>query len=186
MRILSHLTVFVLVLLFSLQSYAQENPAEELLELLSSIHSLQANFLQTILDNKGKAIQRSEGKLILQRPGQFRWQILRPIPQLLIANNTRLWIYDPDLEQVVVRPVAKEIGKTPAFLLSNVNFAITRDFTVRRLQAPPHWQWFSLTPKVKESLFQVIQLGFLNREIKEMRMKDNLGHNTIIQFLKVQ
>jgi len=185
MRIVS-LFLGLWVFLFSLGSFAEGTEAQELLEVLSPIRSLQADFVQTILDAKGKAVQKSEGKLQLLRPGQFRWDVLRPIPQLIIANSTRIWIYDPDLEQVVVRPVAKEIGKTPAFLLSNVNTAINNDFIVRRMQAPQHWQWFSLTPRTKDSMFNVIQLGFLNSEIKEMRMQDNLGHHTIIQFRHVK
>ncbi len=183
MRILATSVFFLGLLLFSFHSYAEAgDEAEELLDTLRPIQSLEADFVQTILDNKGKVLQRSEGKLLLLRPGRFRWQVLRPIPQLIIANNTRLWIYDPDLEQVVIRPIAKEIGKTPAFLLSNVNTAITQDFIVRRMEAPQNWQWFALTPKAKDSLFQVIQLGFFNRDLKEMRMRDNLGHHTVIQF----
>lgn len=182
MRIfLSSIFIFWLMF-FSFAAVAQEDQAQELLQVLGPIQSLQADFVQTILDNKGKAIQRSQGKFALKRPGLFRWDVVHPMPQLIIANNTRLWIYNADLEQVVIRPVAKEVGKTPAFLLSNMNTAITRDFIVRRMQAPQHWQWFSLTPKGNESLFHVIQLGFFNHQIKEMRMQDNLGHNTVIQF----
>jgi outer membrane lipoprotein carrier protein len=161
------------MLFVSISSFAQDAQAQELLEVLNPIHSLQADFVQTIVDNRGKAVQKSTGKLALQRPGRFRWDVQHPIPQLIIANNTRLWIYDPDLEQVVVRPVAKELGKTPAFLLSNVNTAIARDYTVRRMQAEPQWQSYSLTPKRADGMFRVIELGFMNREIKEMRMQDN-------------
>lgn len=186
MRILIKLAFVLTMLLCSFASSAQDSQAQDLLQVLSPIRSLQADFVQTILDNHGKAVQKSEGKLALLRPGQFRWKVERPIPQLIIANNSRLWIYDPDLEQVVIRPVAKEVGRTPAFLLSNVNTAIARDFVVRRMQAPQHWQWFSLTPKVKDGMFRVIELGFLNNQIKEMRMQDNLGHNTIIQFHHVR
>jgi len=186
MRILAGFIFLLGMIFFSFYSYAQESSAQELQAVLSPIQSLQADFVQTILDNKERVIQRSEGKLSLQRPGRFRWQVLRPIPQLIIANNTRLWIYDPDLEQVVIRPVAKEIGKTPAFILSNDDTAISQDFIVRRLDAPQNWQWFSLIPKSKASLFQVIQLGFLNHHIKEMRLEDHLGHNTVIQFHHVK
>lgn len=186
MRVLAGFFLSLCLCLFSYGSFAEESESDELLEVLSPIRSLQADFVQTILDAKGKAVQKSEGKLALLRPGQFRWDVVRPIPQIIIANSNRIWIYDPDLEQVVIRPVAKEIGKTPAFLLSNVNTAINKDFTVRRMQSPVHWQWFALTPKGKDSMFNVIQLGFMNSEIKEMRMQDNLGHSTVIQFRHVK
>jgi len=180
---------FALIWVFSfflMSSSVLAQDSQDLLEVLSPIHSLQANFVQVILDAKGKPLQKSEGKVQLQRPGQFRWDVKRPVPQLIIANNSRLWIYDPDLEQVVIRPVAKEIGSTPAFLLSNVNTAIEKDFIVKKMPASRNWQWFSLSPKTSDSLFNVIQLGFENREIKELRMRDNLGHHTVIQFKQVQ
>ncbi len=185
MRHLSSLFLILILVFCSFSASAQEE-AQELLQVLNPIQSLQADFVQTILDNRGKAVQRSQGKLFLKRPGGFRWDVQSPTPQLIVANNARLWIYDPDLEQVVIRPVAKEAGKTPAFLLSNVSTAITRDFTVRRMQAPRNWQWFSLTPKGGDSQFRAIQLGFLNHKIKELRMQDHLGHNTVIQLQHVK
>src|SRR5215469_12590907 len=111
MRMLSRFVLALGLVLLSFTACAQES-VQDLLQVLGPIHSLRADFEQTILDNRGKAVQKSQGKLAIQRPGQFRWDVKRPIPQLIVANNTRIWIYDPDLEQVVIRPVAKELGKT--------------------------------------------------------------------------
>jgi outer membrane lipoprotein carrier protein len=186
MRRLAYFFLSLSLFLVSSLAFAENAEVQELLDVLNPIRSLQADFVQTIVDAKGKSVQKSEGKVVLQRPGQFRWDVVRPIPQLIIADSHRIWIYDPDLEQVVVRPVAKEIGKTPAFLLSNVNTAISKDFSVHKMQSPDAWLWFALKPKTKDSLFTVIQLGFMNKEIKEMRMQDNLGHKTVIQFRHVK
>lgn len=186
MRNLLNGLALILFLFLPLLLHAQESQPEGLLQVLSPIRSLEADFEQTILDKQGKAVQKSQGKLALQRPGQFRWEVKRPLRQLIVANSTRIWIYDPDLEQVVIRPVAKELGQTPAFLLSNVNTAIVEKYIVRQMPASLNWEWYSLTPKSKDGLFQVIELGFYNRQIKEMRMRDNLGHHTVIQFTHVQ
>lgn len=183
MRLYYHLGLFCSLFLFS-SALAQESQA--LLELLNPIRTLQGNFVQTILDNKGKAVQRSEGKIALQRPGQFRWEILHPIPQTIVINSARLWIYDPDLQQVVIRPAANAIGQTPAFLLTNVTQALNRDFFVRKRPAARNWRWFLLIPKEKNSMLKNIQLGFFNQIIKEMKMQDNLGHSTIIEFKQVK
>lgn len=177
------LGLWVILFVFCTSSFAQE--AQGLVELLSSIHTLQGDFVQTILDNKGRAIQQSEGQMALERPGHFRWQVHHPIPQLIIADDTKLWIYDPDLQQVVIRPMVKAAGQTPAFLLTNVAQALDKDFIVRNMPAPENWEWYSLTPKNKDNMYSSIQLGFLNHDIKEMRMKDNLGHNTVIQFRRL-
>lgn len=177
----------LLCLIFSVffcSSFAQES--QELLELLSSIHTLKSNFSQIVLDNNGHQLQKARGKLYLRRPGQFRWEVSQPIPQLIIARETKIWIYDPDLQQVVIRPLMKAAGQTPAFLLSNISKAVNDDFVVQRMAAPRYWEWYSLKPKSNNSLYTVIQLGFFQRELKEMRLQDSLGHRTVIQFDQIE
>jgi outer membrane lipoprotein carrier protein len=176
----------LLLAFFMTVANARAEAVQKLVELLAPIHSLQGNFVQTMVDNKGAAMQRAAGSLALQRPGQFRWEIFEPTAQLIIANHSRLWIYDADLQQVVIRRLAQAAGQTPAFLLSNVVTALHKDFVIRSLSAPRWWQWFSLTPRNKESMYKVIQLGFLNQELKEMRLEDNLGHSTVIVFQHLQ
>jgi outer membrane lipoprotein carrier protein len=144
---------------------------------------MQSNFTQTVFDNRGKAIQKSYGRMALERPGKFRWQILKPIPQVIIANDSRLWIYDPDLEQVTIRALQKATGETPALLLSHENTAIENDFAVKELtKESPEWRWFLLTPKKEDSVFASVQMGFVNDQIREMRLEDHLGHTTNIKF----
>jgi outer membrane lipoprotein carrier protein len=160
-----------------------ETSATELSNILKSIHSLRANFIQTVYDNRGKAIQHSNGRMALQRPGKFRWEVMKPIPQLIIANGSRLWIYDQDLQQVTIRSLSKTSGETPALLLSHVNTFIEKDFTVQTLSQKSMGEvWFSLKPKKPDNMFSFIEMGFLNKQIHEMRFKNNLGHRTLIQF----
>lgn len=148
---------------------------------------MKANFTQTVYDNRGKATQISYGKMAMQRPGKFRWDVTKPIPQLIIANESKLWIYDPDLEQVTVRSLKKVAGESPALLLSHDNASLENTYIVKPIQRnAPQWSWFSLTPKQADNMFVSIQLGFTNNQIQEMRLQDNLGHNTVIQFKDIQ
>lgn len=160
--------------------------AQDLTQLLQPMHSLQANFTQSILDNQGRVIQKSIGKIALQRPGYFRWEVSSPIKQIIIANATRLWIYDPDLEQVVIKPAQQAVGGTPVFLLSNVAETLEKEFAVKALPNKVDWRWFSLVPKNKDKMFEAIQLGFYKQQIKEMRMQDSIGHSTVIEFKQVK
>ena len=43
----------------------------------------------------------------------------------------RLWIYDPDLEQVTIRSLDRATGDAPALLLSHNNITLEKDFSVR-------------------------------------------------------
>jgi outer membrane lipoprotein carrier protein len=178
--------IFLLVIITTTSVYADAS-ATDLSRLLNDIKTLRANFAQTVYDNKGKAIQRSSGRIALQRPGKFRWQVTKPIPQVIIANASRLWIYDPDLQQVTIRTLQGAAGETPALLLSHVNTSIEKDFSVQTLaKKSSNLSWFHLKPKKRDDMFSSIEMGFLNKQIQEMRLKDNLGHTTVIQFKNIE
>lgn len=178
--------VIVLYMLTTVAIYAA--PAADLAALLNSLHTMRADFTQTILDNKGKVVQKAYGKMALQRPGKFRWEVSRPIPQLIVANATRLWIYDPDLAQVTIRQLHQAAGESPAVLLSHENASIEKDYTVTRVEdkSTPTWEWFSLAPRGADSMLTKVKMGFENKSLQEMVLVDHLGHTTKIRFQHAQ
>ncbi|VVC76150.1 Outer-membrane lipoprotein carrier protein [Aquicella siphonis] len=180
--------VCALFLFFWAVSAHADSFSADLSDLLNSVQSMRASFTQTTYDNQGKVTQKSYGQMAMQRPGKFRWEVTKPIPQLIIANQSKLWIYDPDLEQVTIRSLSKTTGETPALLLSHDNLGLEKDFTVKSIQrGSPEWRWFSLIPKKKsDNMFESIQMGFVKKQIREMRLQDNLGHTTVVQFQKIQ
>lgn len=184
----SFLRYFYALFLLCLVSTTHAAPASaELSTMLNAVKTMRATFTQIIYDNKGKAIQQAYGKMAMERPGKFRWEVTKPIPQLIIANQSRLWIYDPDLEQVTIRALAREAGETPALLLSRVDTVLDKDFAVKELQKnTPGWRWFELDPKKADNMFAAIQFGFLNGKINQMRLNDHLGHTTQVKFANIQ
>jgi len=184
---INHLKVIVAFLSFIwvLVCYAK-TPSSDLSTLLNSIHAMRASFTQTTYDNKNKPIQQSYGRMALVRPGKFRWEVEKPIPQIIIANQSKLWIYDPDLEQVTIRPLKITTGETPALLLSHENNSLEKDFVIRQLSSPSEWKWYQLMPKNPDNMFAQIELGFQKNQIKEMRLKDHLGHTIRVQFQQIQ
>lgn len=175
----------ILLCVISATSYA--TPYQDLENLLNALHTLRANIVQVVYDERGKVVQTSYGQMALERPGKFRWEIKKPIPQLIIANGTRLWIYDPDLQQVTIRALHLAVGDAPALLLSHKETDLNTDFTVKELpKNEPTWQWFELIPKKADSMFASIEMGFMNGHIQEMGLKDHLGHRTKIEFKNPQ
>lgn len=159
--------------------------ADTLTQLLNNITTMQANFTQTITDKSGRSLQQSSGRMSLSRPGKFRWDVKQPNAQLVLTNGSKLWVYDPDLEQVTVRVLTKEAGEAPALLLSDTNESLAKKFNVQMLPGRSGLQWFLLTPRSQESMFQAIKLGFANNQIQQMDLQDDLGHTTHIQFTQV-
>lgn len=181
---------FYLIILCNLimPSYGfAQSISEEFASQLNGVQTMQAGFKQIIYDNHGKAVQQSYGEMAFSRPGKFRWQVKKPIPQLIIANGNKLWIYDPDLRQVIIRSLQKAVGETPALLLSHVSTSIENDFKVQKNQSQNTTeQWFTLLPKRKDSMFAHIQMGFSGKQIREMRLEDQLGHTTKIIFTQAK
>jgi outer membrane lipoprotein carrier protein len=190
MTFLKNLFAAAILLSVLLCASAQADDASgQLTNLLLNIKTMQADFTQTVKDKSAKALQQTHGHMALERPGKFRWEVTKPIAQLIIANGTRLWIYDADLEQVTIRSFKHAAGQTPALLLSDSTLTLNKDFDVQTQINPmaiANYQIFILTPKDKDDPFASIKLSFLNKKIQEMRLEDRLGHVTTIAFQNVQ
>ncbi|OGT42475.1 MAG: outer membrane lipoprotein carrier protein LolA [Gammaproteobacteria bacterium RIFCSPHIGHO2_12_FULL_37_34] len=178
---------YIFLLISSYTTHVFASPSSELGNLLTSIKTIQASFTQTIYDNRNKPAQRSFGKMAMKRPDQFRWEVIKPIPQLIISNQSRLWIYDPDLEQVTIRSLKQTIGEAPSMLLNYNNAALDKEYVVTVLQKKSSTlHWFALTPKNPDNVFVAVQLGFANNIINQMRLQDHLGNTTFIQFENIK
>ena len=166
---------------------------ERIQQFFTEVKSLRADFEQTVTDSKGKIIQDAKGTFVLQRPGKFRWDYRAPYPQLIVADGRKLWIYDPDLEQVTVKQLDSVLGGTPAQLLSGARFP-QQDFTVLSKGLPKGQrnglEWIELTPKssakTNEKDFEKVQLGFDQRDLRMMTITDNFGNSTQLKFNNLQ
>ncbi|MCX7064001.1 MAG: outer-membrane lipoprotein carrier protein LolA, partial [Proteobacteria bacterium] len=77
-----------------------DTAATRLAALLVPVQHLQAEFTQTVLGTRRELVQSSEGYLRVARPRQFKWVLLSPYPQTIVTVGDRLYVYDPDLQQV--------------------------------------------------------------------------------------
>jgi len=152
---------------------------------LEDVHSLRADFTQVVLDSNLRQVKQSNGTLIIKRPGRFRWDYAKPNPQVIVADGKRLWLYDVDLQQVTVKPLNDTLAASPAVLLSGSN-DVEKSFSVEDLGKKDGLQWVNLVPKVKDTDFTQVQLGFKGDDVAVMELKDSLGNLTRISFSKLQ
>lgn len=180
--------IFFGLMILGLHTSAFADSANDALNhLLKNIRSMRADFSQSIIDNKGKDIHHSQGNMGLKRPGKFRWETTSPNKQTIVATGSKLWIYDADLEQVIVRGLAKQTGETPALLLSDANPALETDFKVKlEKSSAPDMQWYLLTPISPGGMLESIRMGFKGDELQQMQLRDHLGHNTVIKFKNIK
>lgn len=155
-------------------------------DLLANSSSITAQFEQVTVDASGSRVQESTGRLVVQRPDRFRWQVATPFPQLVISDGNSVSIYDPDLEQLTVQPLDPRAGATPALILSGDIDAIARDFDVKEIRREGAFIAFQLIPRSVDSLFESLELSFVEDHINSMKLFDSLGSNTRIDFSSVQ
>ena len=163
----------------------QQRSANKLSDLLSQTQTISGSFSQLTLDSTGTQLQEASGKMLLQRPGLFRWHTDPPLEQLLVSNGEKVWLYDPDLLQVTVQKMDQRLTHTPALLLSGDVSKISENFSITYKEGGPVID-FILTPTAKDTLFDTLRLSFRNGVINDMQLLDAVGQRTNILFMGVK
>jgi outer membrane lipoprotein carrier protein len=153
---------------------------------LDSLEALSAQFVQVVQDKAGDVTDRASGTLSIARPNRFRWDYREPYAQTIVADGKKLWLYDPDLEQVTVRSLEQGLGATPAMLLSGSG-DVGDAFTAGPVEQRQDRTWCRLLPKQNGSDFEKVSLAFDRKgELAAMELVDKLGQTTTIQFSAVK
>ncbi|WP_137887163.1 outer membrane lipoprotein chaperone LolA [Pseudomonas sp. 2FE] len=162
-----------------------EAAVQRLTQLLSQAQTITARFSQLTLDGTGTQLQETAGELALKRPGLFRWHTDAPQEQLLVSNGQKVWLYDPDLQQVTIQKLDQRLTHTPALLLSGDVSQIRQNFDISFKEAGDVVD-FTLKPKAKDTLFDNLRLSFRKGVINDMQLIDSVGQRTNILFLGVK
>ena len=160
---------------------AVANGLDDFLAFNAATKTATADFEQTAYDRTGRAVDRSSGTFAFARPDRFRWAYEKPHRQLLVADGTRLWIYDPDLAQVTVRRIDRAISSTPAALLAGKD-DITQLFTLRDAGTKDGLDWVEALPKAKDTGFDRVRLGMNGKALAAMELYDQLGGHTVLRI----
>ena len=178
--------VFAAVLLMPLFAYAAPGEGQARLErFLSSLDTMEAQFVQTLINPRGEMVEESRGTLWLSRPGKFRLHYTNPYEQLYVADGDKMWMYDRDLEQVTVKEQSDALGSTPALLLSSSE-PLENNFTFTELGAHEGFQWLELEPRAADSNFDYVRLALEGDVLRAMEMVDGFGQTTRLFFETVE
>jgi outer membrane lipoprotein carrier protein len=148
---------------------------------LEGLKSLQAQFVQTVSDEKGKVLQTSQGTLSVKRGNRLRWETSAPFAYLIVTDGAMLWRYDRDLEQVTRQKFKGELADTPALILSGDMARIRSNYEVS-FEKGAGGDYFHLRPKQKNALFRSLTLLFSAGSVSELTLQDNLDQRTQIRF----
>ena len=167
--------------LLAASAVAQAGGIDELHAFLDGAKNGRATFTQTVVARTGRAPQQSSGTFAFQRPGKFRWSYDKPFEQLVVGDGAKVWVYDKDLNQVIVRALDAALGATPAALLAGDN-ALERNFTLVDGGNADGLAWVDATPKAAESTFTKVRIGFKGALPRAMELTDAFGQTTRLAF----
>ena len=162
---------------------ASASAVDAFLAFSATSQSATARFEQQVFDRSGRVVDRSSGEFAFSRPGRFRWAYDKPVRSLIVADGTKLWIHDEDLNQVTVKPVDRALSATPAALLAGRG-DVTAVFTLRDSGAKEGVDWLEALPKEKDTGFDRVRIGMRGGLPTAMELEDSLGGRTVLRFIQ--
>ncbi len=160
--------------------------AERLAERMEDLERLNARFSQRLTDGRGIELRRTRGELWAERPDRFRWEVSAPFAEVLIGDGSTLWLWDPDLEQVTVRPYDDRLKATPARILSGAVGELVDAFDVDYAAIDETRERFTLWPRGGDALFERLEMIFEGQRPRYMIIHDGLGQRTEVELHDVR
>lgn len=164
---------------------ASASGLDQLHAFLEGTKTAQGAFKQVVTNRDGRTTQTTSGTFAFARPGKFRWTYEKPFDQVIVGDGENVWVYDHDLNQVIVRKLDAALGATPAALLAGDN-ALEQNFTLVAAGGENAIEYVEATPKTPDSQFKRIRLGFVGDLPRTMLLTDAFGQTTTLTFSDVK
>ena len=152
---------------------------DELRDFVRNVKSGKSTFTQTVASPNGKQ-KVSNGSFAFERPNRFRFVYEKPYAQTVVGDGTKVWIYDPDLNQASSRKVGDALANTPAALI--VSNDIDKVFTLSDAPSKDGLDWVLATPKQAEGTVRSLKVGFKGHALAQLEIDDSFGQKSLIVF----
>jgi len=170
----------LLPLLLGLTGGARADAVDSLRDFAQNVKSGKASFTQTVTSVDGAKKKTSSGQFEFVRPNRFRFVYAKPFEQQIVADGQKVWLYDVDLNQVTVRPMAQALGATPAALLAGAT--LDKEFDLKAVPAAEGFEWVQATPKIKDGPIQLLRVGFKGKDLAALDIVDAFGQRSALRF----
>lgn len=143
--------------------------------------TLQATFHQIVESPTLAGKIENAGKLAFEKPNRMRWDYDPPSGQVIVGDGHTLWIYQPDLKQVIKAPLNDAFeSSTPVTFLGGLG-RLDKEFDPS-LQSENSSEWvLKLVPRRDRAIGTLILVvRRKDASIAEARITDPLGTTTRI------
>ena len=145
-----------------------------------------ADFVQEVTSATLGQTLRSRGQVFFKKPGRMRWEFADP-QQLLIADGSALWLYQPAERQVVKTPFQYAFNsQTPVSFLTGVG-RLEEDFAVLPQGETGEVYQLRLRPKRAAEAIGLldIEVSKATFDILHALITDPLGNTTRLSFTHI-
>jgi outer membrane lipoprotein carrier protein len=178
-----HIVCLVIFWLVANGSMAEPTPETKLKQLLAPIVSLSAKFSQRNLNIQDKVIDQASGNFLAMAPDRFNWVIEQPMAQQILSNGTKLWVYDPDLAQVIIQPFDNTAQPNPISLLLNNPETLDQYFEISYINNQRSLEgFFLLKPRQSNAIYTELELEFVDQKPIGLRYKNKYSQIIEIKF----
>jgi len=159
---------------------AQADATESLRSFLRDTRSGRGDFTQTVTSADGQRRKVSSGSFEFLRPNRFRFAYARPFEQLIVADGTKVWIYDPDLKQASSRKLDAALDSTPAAVLAGGQ--VESAFVLKADGSRDGLEWVLALPRARDGLVRELRVGFRGKDPAAIEIVDSFGQRSLLQF----
>ena len=100
---------------------------------------------------------------------------------MIVGDGERLWIYDKDLNQVIVRKLDRALGSTPAALLAGGG-ALETNFELTDGGSRDGLEYVEAKPRTADTGFERVRIGLAGNAPRAMELRDTFGNVTTLRF----
>ena len=152
---------------------------DDLRAFVRNVKTGKSTFTQTVTAPDGKQ-KKSDGSFAFSRPNRFRFVYEKPYAQTVVGDGSKVWIFDPDLNQASSRKMGDALGTTPAALI--VSTDVDQAFTLADQPSKDGLDWVLATPKQAEGTIRSLRVGFKGHALAELEIADSFGQRSVIVF----
>lgn len=163
---------------------ARADATESLRSFLRDTASGKGSFTQTVTSADGQRRKVSSGNFEFLRPNRFRFTYTKPFEQLIVADGTKVWIYDPDLKQASSRKLDAALDSTPAAVLAGGQ--VETAFELKAEGMRDGLDWVLAQPRAKDGLVRELRVGFRGKLPSAIEIVDSFGQRSVLQFTAFQ
>ena len=180
---MKNLFLFLTITLIKI-NFLFAQPSSDLSILLNKNESFQGSFNQIVFDNQGQIIEEANGKVIFKKPHFFKWIYKKPHQNQIISDGEIIYIYDPDLSQVIMSQFSQSNSNNPSLIFFQKNIEKFFKVTTKSINGE---LWYRCQSLSDDADYETLELKFDSQgKVLAMNIIDRIKNKILVNFEDIQ